>query len=74
VAKDGHTNGNGIPKNFSDLALFIYLNNSKMTGVMKIVEPLLSIVAKIAIKSGRLKILEEAYCKTTGLQGYGDLK
>ncbi|WP_333889152.1 DUF4267 domain-containing protein [Sphingobacterium siyangense] len=74
LAKDGLTDKNGIPKKFSDLALFIYLNNSKMIGVMKIVETLLSIVAKIAIKSGRLKILEEDYCKTTGLQGYGDLK
>jgi len=67
LAKDGLTNRSGIPKKFSDLALFIYLNNSKMTGAMKIVEPILNLVAKIAIKRGRLKVLEEAYCKTIGL-------
>jgi len=67
LAKDGLTNRNGIPKKFSDLALFIYLNNSKMTGLMKIVEPFLSFVAKIAIRKGRLKFLKETYCKRSGL-------
>lgn len=65
LAKDGHTNRNGIPKRFSDLALFIYLNNTKMTGGMKIIEPILTFIAKVAIKRGRLKVLEDAYCKKT---------
>ncbi|WP_048512187.1 DUF4267 domain-containing protein [Chryseobacterium sp. FH2] len=64
LAKDGLTNSNGIPKKFSDLALFIYLNNSKMTGVMAIAEPFLNLVAKIVIHRGRLKFLEDKYCKT----------
>ncbi|WP_219126901.1 DUF4267 domain-containing protein [Mucilaginibacter sp. 21P] len=63
LMKDGLTNSNGIPKKLSDLALFIYLNNSKMTGAMKIVEPVLAFIANIAIKMGRLKVLEETYCK-----------
>ncbi|MBB6239580.1 quercetin dioxygenase-like cupin family protein [Pedobacter sp. AK013] len=63
LAKDGFTNRNGIPKKLSDLALFIYLNNSKMTGAMKIAELFLSFVAKIAINMGRLKVLEDTYCK-----------
>lgn len=66
LTKDGLTNKNGIPKRFSDLALFIYLNNSKMTGAMKIAELFLSLVAKIAINKGRLKMLQDTYCKTTG--------
>ncbi|QBJ85233.1 DUF4267 domain-containing protein [Chryseobacterium gleum] len=67
LAKDGFTNSSGIPKRFSDLALFLYLNNSRMTGVMKIAEPFLRLVAKIAIHKGRLKVLEDTYCKTAGL-------
>lgn len=64
LAKDGLTNSNGIPKKFSDLAIFIYLNNSKMTGIMKIAEPFLNLIAKIAMHRGRLKVLEDTYCKT----------
>ncbi|WP_313002908.1 DUF4267 domain-containing protein [Chryseobacterium gleum] len=67
LAKDGFTNSSGIPKRFSDLALFIHLNNSRMTGIMKIAEPFLRLVAKIAIHKGRLKVLEDTYCKTAGL-------
>jgi quercetin dioxygenase-like cupin family protein len=67
LAKDGFTNSSGIPKRFSDLALFLYLNDSRMTGVMKIAEPFLRLVAKIAIHKGRLKVLEDTYCKTAGL-------
>ncbi|WP_343687162.1 DUF4267 domain-containing protein [Chryseobacterium gleum] len=67
LAKDGFTNSSGIPKRFSDLALFLYLNNSRMTGVMKIAEPFLRLVAKIAIHRGRLKVLEDTYCKRAGL-------
>lgn len=35
-----------------------------MTGVMKIAEPFLRLVAKIAIHRGRLRVLEDTYCKT----------
>lgn len=63
LSSDGLTDSNGIPRKFSDLALFIYLNNSKMTGFMKGAEPFLNLVAKIAIRHGRLNALEEQYCK-----------
>jgi quercetin dioxygenase-like cupin family protein len=63
LANDGLTNSSGIPRKFSDLALFIYLNNSRMTGVMKLAEPFLNLVAKIAIRRGRLNALENSYCK-----------
>ncbi|RKR09258.1 hypothetical protein C8C83_0878 [Flavobacterium sp. 90] len=53
----------GTPKKFSDLALFVYLNNSKMVGFQKIAEPIFSWVAKAAIKKGRLDELIQKYCK-----------
>lgn len=62
LAKDGLTSASGIPKKLADLALFIYLNNSKMVGLQKIAEPLFNYLAKSAIKKGRLKELELNYC------------
>jgi quercetin dioxygenase-like cupin family protein len=63
LAKDGLASGAGTPKSLSDLALFVYLNNSKMVGIQKIAAPLFNIVAKAAIKRGRLNELIEKYCK-----------
>lgn len=40
LAKDGLASNAGTPKKLSDLAVFIYLNNSKMVGFQKIAEPL----------------------------------
>jgi len=63
LAKDGLASDAGTPKSLSDLALFVYLNNSKMVGIQKIAAPLFNIVAKAAIKRGRLDELVERYCK-----------
>jgi quercetin dioxygenase-like cupin family protein len=60
---DGLASRAGTPKNFADLALFVYLNNSRMVGFQKIAEPLFSYVAKRAIAKGRLKQLEHKYCE-----------
>jgi quercetin dioxygenase-like cupin family protein len=60
---DGLASKAGTPKKFSDLALFVYLNNSKMVGFQKIAEPLFNYIARRAIKKGRLKKLENKYCK-----------
>jgi len=62
LANDGLVSASGIPEKLSDLALFIYLNNSRMVGLQKIAEPFFSYVAKRAIKKGRLKELERKYC------------
>ncbi|RKE57109.1 DUF4267 domain-containing protein [Sphingobacterium detergens] len=64
LTRDGLTNGSGVPKKLSDLALFLYLNNSKMMGFLKIFQPIFSLIAKIAIKRGRLKVLLSKYCGT----------
>jgi len=62
LAKDGLAGASGTPKKFSDLALFIYLNNSRMVGFQKIAEPVFNYFATRAIKKGRLKELELKYC------------
>jgi quercetin dioxygenase-like cupin family protein len=62
LAKDGLASAAGTPKRLADLALFVYLNNSKMVGLQKIAEPLFNYLATRAIKKGRLKELELKYC------------
>lgn len=63
LAKDGLASTSGVPKRFSDLALFIYLNNSRMVGFQKVAEPIFNYAARSAIKNGRLRELELKYCK-----------
>jgi quercetin dioxygenase-like cupin family protein len=63
LAKDGLASVAGTPKKFSDLALFVYLNNSRMVGFQKIAGPIFNYVAHAAIKKGRLNELIQKYCK-----------
>ena len=63
LAKDGLASEAGTPKHLSDLALFVYLNNSRMVGFQKIAGPLFNYLAKRAIKKGRLNELVQQYCK-----------
>ena len=49
LAKDGLASASGVPKKLSDLALFIYLNNSRMVGPQKFAEPLFNYLARRAI-------------------------
>jgi quercetin dioxygenase-like cupin family protein len=63
LAKDGLASDAGTPKKLSDLALFVYLNNSKMVGFQKVAEPVFNYIAKAAIKNGRLKELIQKYCR-----------
>ena len=63
LAREGLVSASGVPKKLSDLALFIYLNNSRMVGIQKIAEPLFDYFAQRAIRNGRLKELEFKYCE-----------
>jgi quercetin dioxygenase-like cupin family protein len=63
LAKDGLASAAGTPKKFSDLALFVFLNNSRMVGFQKIAEPIFNYVAQAAIKKGCLNGLVQKYCK-----------
>lgn len=62
LANDGLASTAGTPKKFSDLALFIYLNNSRMVGFQKVAEPIFNYVAKTAIRKGHLNELIQKYC------------
>lgn len=62
LAKDGLASAAGTPKKLADLALFVYLNNSRTVGFQKIAGPLFTFLAKRGIKNGRLKELEMKYC------------
>jgi quercetin dioxygenase-like cupin family protein len=61
LAKDGLATAAGTPKRFADLALFVYLNNSKMVGFQKLAAPLFNYVARREIKKGRLSFLINKY-------------
>ena len=63
LAKDGLASAAGTPNKFSDLVLFVYLNNSRMVGFQKIAEPVFNFFAKAAIKKGHLDELIQQYCK-----------
>ncbi len=63
LAKDGLASDAGTPKKFSDLVVFVYLNNSRMIGFQKIAEPIFDFFAKAAIKKGHLNELIQKYCK-----------
>jgi quercetin dioxygenase-like cupin family protein len=62
LAKDGLASAAGTPKKLADLALFVWLNNSKMVGIQKVAAPLFNYLAKRAIKKGRLAQLMQTYC------------
>ncbi|MDN3580575.1 cupin domain-containing protein [Mucilaginibacter flavus] len=62
LAKDGLASAAGTPKKISDLALFVYLNNSKMIGIQKKAEPVFNYIARTAIKRGWLAELIQKYC------------
>ena len=64
LAKDGLASAAGTPKRLADLALFVYLNNSKMVGIQKIAAPLFNYLAERAIRKGRLEELELKYCRS----------
>ena len=64
LAKDGLASDAGTPKKLTDLALFVYLNNSRMVGIQKIAEPLFNYLAKTAIKKGRLHELIQRYARS----------
>jgi hypothetical protein len=52
MAKDGLASAAGTPR-LSDLALFIWLNNSKMVGIQKVAAPLFYYLARRANGPGK---------------------
>jgi len=62
LAENGLATRAGTPRKFTDLAVFIYLSNSRMIGIQKIAEPVFRYIAKVAIKRGYLDDLVSRYC------------
>lgn len=63
LAEDGLTNDNGIPKKFDHMAVLFEHADSRMTGLLSMVEPLLRYRAKKARRKGVLEALKKKYCK-----------
>ncbi len=61
LVNDGLANKTGTPKRLSDLALFLWLNDSHMIGLQKIAEPLFTYLAHRAINRGQLARLMATY-------------
>src|SRR6188768_1570122 len=62
LANDGKTNDKGIPKKLDHLAVLIEHSDSRFTGFLSLIEPLLLWRAKRARKKGVLNKLLEQYC------------
>jgi quercetin dioxygenase-like cupin family protein len=61
LAKDGLASRSGTPRKLTDLAVFVYLSNSRMIGFQKVAEPLFEFIARNAIKKGRLDKMIRKY-------------
>lgn len=62
LAKDGKCNSKGIPKNISELAVLFDLGEGRVPGILALITPLLSFIAKRARRKGVEKYLVERYC------------
>lgn len=62
LARDGFANASGVPRNLSDLALFLRLNDSHLVGLAKVAEPVFRFLARRATQNGRLNELRRRYC------------
>lgn len=61
LKSDGLIYKNGNPKRIKDLAVFVYINNSNMSGFGFLIQKLLTVIAIKSIKNGYLNKLEERY-------------
>jgi quercetin dioxygenase-like cupin family protein len=62
LADDGLTNNKGIPKKLDHLAVLLEHSDSRFTGFLSLIEPLLLWRARKARKKGVMKELTERYC------------
>ena len=63
LANDGQSNKHGIPKNPFVLGLMMELGESRLTGWMTLISPLLKWLSASARKKGLDKMLYDKYCK-----------
>lgn len=65
LAADGKTNRAGIPKNFYHLAVIYTLGESKVTGMLRLLLPIVNWVTARARAKGIERQLIDTYCLTT---------
>lgn len=63
LAVDGLVNARGIPKHLSHLALLVDLGDTRIAGPLKVLEPLLGLLARRARRRGVEAELLERYCR-----------
>lgn len=63
LAADGRSNPSGLPKNLYHTALLFEWGEGRMTGVFRLVEPVLRLLAKRARRKGIDRKLEARYCR-----------
>ncbi|HET7898413.1 MAG TPA: cupin domain-containing protein [Flavisolibacter sp.] len=63
LAEDGKTNDKGTPKKFDHLAVLLEHSDTRFTGFIGLIQPLLLRRAKSARKRGVMKELMEHYCQ-----------
>lgn len=63
LAGDGFTNKKGIPKKLDHLAVLLELSDTRFTGFLSLITPLLLRRAKRARRNGVDKMLMDRYCK-----------
>lgn len=68
LAKDGAATAAGTPRTLADLARFVYLSDAKMTGLLRLVTPVMTFFARRSIKNGRLNAIWERYCRALAEQ------
>jgi quercetin dioxygenase-like cupin family protein len=52
LARDGHTNATGMPKNLLHLAVLVQISDIKLVGPMALLTPLFGLLARIARRRG----------------------
>lgn len=62
LARDGKTNRNGIPKKIDHLAVILDMTDTRLTGLISVIEPWLLKRAKKALDKGIQRELLTAYC------------
>lgn len=63
LASDGRTNKEGVPKSLYHMALLVYWTDTNVPGIFTVLEPLLRMLRKRAIRKGIDKELIRQYVK-----------
>jgi quercetin dioxygenase-like cupin family protein len=63
LAEDGLARANGIPKRLAHLALLVQMGDTRLPGAMRMLEPVLRLIARRARRRGVEAELVERYCR-----------